>query len=301
MTWFGEIRGFNTNTKAPVGETWVDGTVLWNNPAVAGGFTNVEPQAPNLKIPVAIIISAGNNGVIFVRPRLGMRLTDLHDVDAFTPSDKDLISYDSALGHWNAKSLGSVIGGTSSQFLKGDGSLDSNSYALASQINIASGQVAFGTGVNTIGGSANLTFIANQYLNLRRSATAGDGIAIRGTSAGFSILSDTLVEFLRINNLVNIQAINGNRLLFTTTSNADIKLTPNGTGKVLIGQDATPTNTLDVNGTARIRTLSNATGDFVTASATGVLQKRTASETLADIGGIGGTIATGRIAFGGGR
>ena len=131
VTWFGEIRGFNTNTKAPVGETWVDGTVLWNNPAVAGGFTSIEPQSPNLKIPVAIVVSAGNNGIIFVRPRLGMRLTDLHDVDAFSPSNKYIISYDTALGHWNAKSLGDLIGGTTSQLVNGDGLLTDIGFGLS--------------------------------------------------------------------------------------------------------------------------------------------------------------------------
>jgi hypothetical protein len=54
-------------------------------------------------------------------------------------------------------------------------------------------------------------------------------------------------------------------------------------GEVGIGVD-TPTNTLDVNGTFRARTVNNATGDFATVSATGVLQKRTAAETLSDIG-----------------
>jgi hypothetical protein len=43
------------------------------------------------------------------------------------------------------------------------------------------------------------------------------------------------------------------------------------------------TNTLDVNGTARIRTINNATGNFVTTSATGVLQQRTAAQTKTDL------------------
>lgn len=51
-----------------------------------------------------------------------------------------------------------------------------------------------------------------------------------------------------------------------------------------IGINATPTETLDVNGTARIRTVANATGNFVTLSATGVLQQRTAAEVRTDIG-----------------
>jgi len=56
----------------------------------------------------------------------------------------------------------------------------------------------------------------------------------------------------------------------------------NGTS-VGVGTNA-PSNTLDVNGTARVRTISNATGNFATYSATGVLQQRTAAEVKTDIG-----------------
>jgi hypothetical protein len=44
-----------------------------------------------------------------------------------------------------------------------------------------------------------------------------------------------------------------------------------------------PTQKLDVNGKARIRTIDNATGDVLTVSATGVVQKRTISEIKGDI------------------
>jgi hypothetical protein len=132
VMWFGELRGFNTITKAPAGETWADGDVLWLNPAIPGGLTKNEPQAPNIKVSVAFIIHAASNGVIMIRPSLGSRLTDLHDVDAFSPANKDLIYFNSGSGHWDNTSLGSLIGGTSSQFLKGDGTLDSNTYITPS-------------------------------------------------------------------------------------------------------------------------------------------------------------------------
>lgn len=216
VTWFGEIRGFNTNTKAPVGETWVDGTVLWANPNIPGGFTNVEPAAPNLKISVAQVISAGNNGVIFVRPTLGMNLTDLHNVDAFNPNDKDLISYDFALGHWNSKSLGQLIGGTSTQFLKGDGSLDNNVYYLASNpsgftsnagtVTSISTDNGISGGPITVSGTISLTGQASSFHNLStngfvvrtgvnsiltREIVAGNGIEITN---GDGISGDTIIS-----------------------------------------------------------------------------------------------------------
>ena len=54
-------------------------------------------------------------------------------------------------------------------------------------------------------------------------------------------------------------------------------------GKLGIGT-TTPTATLDVNGGVRIGTIDNDTGDIVTVSSLGVIQKRTTEETRVDIG-----------------
>jgi hypothetical protein len=94
VTVFGKIRGVNASA-------YTEGDILWCNPAVAGGFTTTEPQAPNLKLAVAAVISATNNGTIFVRWTTGSRLQDLHDVEANgSKSDGDILEYDSAAGRW---------------------------------------------------------------------------------------------------------------------------------------------------------------------------------------------------------
>jgi hypothetical protein len=96
VTVFGKIRGVNTSA-------YVDGDVLWCNPAVAGGFTKVEPQAPNLKLAVAAVVSAGNNGVIFVRWTTGARLQDLHDVEANgSKTDGDVLTWNTTANRWEA-------------------------------------------------------------------------------------------------------------------------------------------------------------------------------------------------------
>jgi hypothetical protein len=93
---FGKIRGVNTSA-------YVDGDVLWCDPAVAGGFTKIEPQAPNLKLAVAAVVSAGNNGVIFVRWTTGARLQDLHDVEANgTKDDGDTLVWNASSNRWEA-------------------------------------------------------------------------------------------------------------------------------------------------------------------------------------------------------
>ena len=91
---FGKIRGINTSGYA-------EGAILWCNPAVPGGFTATEPQAPNLKLPVAAVISSKNNGTIFVRWDTGRRLQDLHDVEANgSKSDGDALSWNAAASRW---------------------------------------------------------------------------------------------------------------------------------------------------------------------------------------------------------
>jgi hypothetical protein len=68
ITSFGKVRGFNTSG-APYSETWVDGDIIYFSPTVAGGWTNVTPVAPNLYLPVAVVLNAapGGSGSIFVR------------------------------------------------------------------------------------------------------------------------------------------------------------------------------------------------------------------------------------------
>jgi hypothetical protein len=91
---FGKIRGVDTSA-------YVDGDILWCDPAVAGGFTKVEPQAPNLKLAVAAVLRAANNGTIFVRWSTGQRLQDLHDVEANgSKDDGDVLAWNATANRW---------------------------------------------------------------------------------------------------------------------------------------------------------------------------------------------------------
>lgn len=66
VTHFGKIRGINT-TGSLVGETWVDGDVLYASPTTSGALTKVKPAANKVIIPIAFVIHAHTNGVIAVR------------------------------------------------------------------------------------------------------------------------------------------------------------------------------------------------------------------------------------------
>jgi len=101
VTSFGKVRGFNTSG-TPYGETWNDGDILYLSPAAPGSWTNVRPAAPNLDLPVAVVLNAatGGSGEIFVRMKTGETVDELHDVQAPSPSNGDILTYSTANSRW---------------------------------------------------------------------------------------------------------------------------------------------------------------------------------------------------------
>lgn len=94
VTTFGKVRQVNTLA-------FEEGDVLWCDPATPGGLVNVEPQAPNLKLPVAAVISKAVNGILMVRVDTGRRLMDLHDVEANgSKADGDVLGWNAAASRW---------------------------------------------------------------------------------------------------------------------------------------------------------------------------------------------------------
>lgn len=119
VTIIGIVRGIDT-TGSSVGESWVDGDVLWYNPLVVGGMTKTKPSSPNMKTQVAIVINAGSggSGSLQVEVLHGSFLggTDTN-VQFGSLVDGQIIQYDAALGYWknvapSALTTGSLSGGT---------------------------------------------------------------------------------------------------------------------------------------------------------------------------------------------
>lgn len=92
----GILRGLNTSA-------FVDGAILWYNPAVTGGLTSTKPSAPNVKVQIAAVVNAGSggSGSIQIRVNAGSVLggTD-SNVQFGTLNNLDVIQYDSAAGYW---------------------------------------------------------------------------------------------------------------------------------------------------------------------------------------------------------
>jgi hypothetical protein len=110
VTWFGEVGRFNTTGGA---ESWVNGDILYYNPAVTGGLTKIVPIAPNAKVIVAAVVYAAANGILFVRPTFGSALgqTD-SNVQITGLAGGDLLQYNSVQTRWENIPASSVIAST---------------------------------------------------------------------------------------------------------------------------------------------------------------------------------------------
>jgi len=95
---YGKLKGLDTSG-------FTEQAILWCDPSTPGGLIEVEPEAPNLKLPVAAVISSKNNGTLMVRWDTGRRLQDLHDVEvSATKQDGDTIVWVAANNRWESGS-----------------------------------------------------------------------------------------------------------------------------------------------------------------------------------------------------
>ncbi len=169
ITNFGVVHGITTNGTA-YGETWADDDIIWYNP-VTGNPTNVEPTAPNIKVQVGIIITAGPGGSgsfqVLLRPGSVLGGTD-SNVQFSSLANNNLIQYDSALQYWKNVTPGSVTGVGS----------------VANALTAGTG-ISYSVGT-TYNGSVAVT-INNSAPDQTVSLTGGTGISTSGTYPNFTI------------------------------------------------------------------------------------------------------------------
>jgi hypothetical protein len=88
---FGKIRKVNTDTFAA-------GAILYPSPTVAGVWTDVEPIAPNIDMPIGFCINShANNGTIAIRVASGYKLHELHDLAISSPIENASLYYKGGL------------------------------------------------------------------------------------------------------------------------------------------------------------------------------------------------------------
>jgi hypothetical protein len=93
---FGKVRKVNTAVAG-----WVEGDILFADPATPGGLTRVQPTSPNAIVTVAALVTrSAQVGELFVRPTFAPSLTEAQDVRITDPQDGDVLTYNALLGLW---------------------------------------------------------------------------------------------------------------------------------------------------------------------------------------------------------
>lgn len=112
VTTGGQVREINT-TGSLQGETWADGDILYLSPTTAGALTKTRPSAPNKAVIIGFVEYAhANHGKIYVKVDTGITLDELDNVTAPTPTNNDVLAYNSSTQIWENKTVVSALGFT---------------------------------------------------------------------------------------------------------------------------------------------------------------------------------------------
>jgi hypothetical protein len=185
---FGKIRQVNTDTFAA-------GAILYPSTTVAGVWTDVEPIAPNLDMPIGFCINShANNGTIAIRVASGYKLNELHDVSITSPVENSSLYYKGGL--WRDTTATLLVSDTASMltryFRDADTSLLNLTSRFAAKLNISdtasmltnyARKGTFGT-VTSVGGNGTVNGIS-----LSGTVTSSGNLTLGGTLSGVSLSS----------------------------------------------------------------------------------------------------------------
>lgn len=186
VTWFGEVGRFNTTGGS---ESWVNGDILYFNPAVPGGLTKNVPTAPNPKVIVAAVVYAAANGILFVRPTFGSALGETDsNVQITGLANSDLLQYNSGNARWENVPAASVVAATG-----GAPVVKTADFTVAAGetwiINNKSGSTCTVT-LPSAAGNAGRQLTFQNYQNQFLVSASSNVVPRAGGSAGTAILDD---------------------------------------------------------------------------------------------------------------
>lgn len=96
VTSHGYVNFLDTQTPG-----WTLGDVLWVDPAVAGGLTNVEPVGGNVRAPIGVVTRVNiQTGSIYVRFNPNPSVEQLNDVSVSNLQNGDVLKWDAADSAW---------------------------------------------------------------------------------------------------------------------------------------------------------------------------------------------------------
>lgn len=92
------------------------GTQLYLSGVTAGTYTSTKPYAPTHLVYVGVVTrSHPTQGIISVKIQNGYEMDELHNVDALSPANNDILSYNTSTSLWEHKQISTTLGYTPEQ------------------------------------------------------------------------------------------------------------------------------------------------------------------------------------------
>ena len=273
---FGKIRQVNTDTFAA-------GAILYPSPTVAGVWTDIEPIAPNIDMPIGFCINSHvNNGTIAIRVASGYKLSELHDVSITSPVDRSSLYYRSGL--WRDTTAALLTSDTASMLLPYLRDADTTSLNLtsrfAAKLNISdtasmlTNYLRTGTAASTylpltggtLSGDLGVSKSSNSILRLSSADVGSYGkLIFSSNNGGFLNYGASIessgdgvgVDVGSLNFLTGFGTVRTNRMTITPTGNLTIvnSATIGGT----LGVTGATTLTGGINGNIKLNGAAGAT------------------------------------------
>lgn len=175
VTHFGKVRSLNT-TQDSEGNTLVDGDLLYASATVPGGYTKIEPSAPNNRILLAAVVEAhAQQGTLFVRPAFPTSLLDNELVNAPSITDNDVLVYNGTTEvfenvPFDHGQLSGLSDDDHPQYLLADGSRSASSLTVTGSLTVDTNTIFVDptnneVGINTTSPSAVLDVVGTSEFN----------------------------------------------------------------------------------------------------------------------------------------
>jgi len=227
------------------------GDALWLSPTVAGGWTTTVPSEPDHSVFLGYVArSHPTLGRIVILIKNGYEINELHDVVITTPSNGDLLYYDSALGYWKNWTPtfgGASVAGANTQIQFNDGGVfgaDADfTWNKTTNVLTVSGSAAFIDVSQT--GSDNVGYKIGSKWVVRYDSTLNNFI-FGSDSATYPSITTAFNNFFAGNNSIGNSMTSANNNIaigFDTSNNEPLRNLTTGFNNIAVGRGASRGNT----------------------------------------------------------